>query len=334
MYLKHEPAHVHGAPTKTGVLLVNLGTPSATDYLSMRRYLKEFLSDRRVVEMSPLFWRTLLNGILLQIIPQKSARNYRKIWNTKQNESPLLTLTRAQATALQAELGRDFVVDFAMRYGNPAIEGTLDSLKERGCDRIVVLPLYPQYSSVTTGSVYDALFDGLKKARHIPYLHLVRNYHDHPLYIDALAQSVATATRDLPHQPDMVLLSYHGIPVSYFKSGDPYPCHCWKTSRLLREKMGWAADAVRTTFQSKFGKAEWLTPATDATLAALPAEGYKNVLVLTPGFAADCVETLEEINQAGRETFIHAGGETFTFVPCLNDTPSAIALYAALVKSF
>jgi ferrochelatase len=332
MALKTEPTHVHGVAPKTGVLLANLGTPSATDYWSMRRYLKQFLSDRRVIEMNPLFWQTLLNGVLLQIIPQKSAKNYRKIWNTARNESPLLTISREQATALQAELGQDFVVDFGMRYGQPALADVMDSLKARGCDRVVVIPLYAQYSSVTTASVYDALFAGLTQTRRVPELHLLRTFHDHPLYIDALAESVTAATANLPVKPQMVVMSYHGLPVSYFKNGDPYPCHCWKTSRLLAEKLGLAPDGYRTTFQSKFGKDEWLTPATDATLESLPSEGYKHILVITPGFAADCVETLEEINKAGRESFMEAGGESFTYVPCLNATPAATRLYATLVR--
>lgn len=328
MYLKKEPTYVHNSPSKVGVILANLGTPAATDYFSMRRYLKQFLSDRRVIEMNPLFWRTLLNGVLLQIIPQKSGKNYRKIWNTEKNESPLLTISRNQATALQKKLGPDYVVDFAMRYGNPAIADVMDNLKAKGCDRVVVIPLYPQYSSVTTASVYDALFDGLKRTRYVPHLHLVRNYHDHPVYIKALANSMQDA---LKTNPDLVVMSYHGVPVSYFKGGDPYPCHCWKTSRLLAEELKLAPDAYRTTFQSKFGKAEWLTPATDTTLEALPNEGVKNIVVLTPGFASDCVETLEEINQEARETFLHAGGASFTFVPCLNDNEDAINLFATLV---
>jgi ferrochelatase len=333
MYLKHEPVHVHGQTPKTGVVLANLGTPSATDYFSMRRYLKEFLSDRRVIELPPFLWRTLLNAVLLQTIPQKSARNYSKIWNIAKNESPLLTISRNQATALQTKLGDAFVVDFAMRYGAPAIADVVGTLKAQGCDRLVVIPLYPQYSSVTTASVYDALFDDLKTTRHIPHLHLVRNYHDHATYIDALAASVQTTIKGMASKPDLILMSYHGVPVSYFKKGDPYPCHCWKTSRLLAEKLGLGIDEYRTTFQSKFGKAEWLTPSTDATLKTLPNEGCKNILVLTPGFAADCVETLEEIDKAGRETFMDAGGETFTFVPCLNDSPDAIKMYAELVHA-
>ena len=316
---------------KTGVLLVNLGTPDGTDYASMRRYLSEFLSDRRVIELNPLLWQPILQGPILTFRPSKSGAAYKKIW--MEDGSPLLVYTRAQAKKLAERIGSEqLLVDFAMNYGNPSIASKVDRLVREGCTRIMVLALYPQYSATTTASVYDRTFDALKKLRWQPALRTADAFHDHPAYIKALASSIKDHLDGLDFTPDRVLMSYHGIPKSYFDKGDPYHCHCQKTTRLVAEALGWEDGFAMTTFQSRFGPQAWLQPYTDKTLEALPEEGVKKLVVVSPAFISDCLETLEEIAMEGRDQFMEAGGTHYSVVQCLNDSERAIDLLETLVK--
>lgn len=316
---------------KIGVLLVNLGTPDGTDYWSMRRYLSEFLSDRRVIEVPQAIWQLILQGPILTFRPSKSGHAYKQIW--MEDGSPLLWFTRAQAEKLNARMGNDeLIIDFAMNYGNPSIASKIEKLKDEGCTRILTVPLYPQYSATTTASVNDRTFKALMKMRWQPALRTLPPFHDDPAYIDALCTSLSASLDALDFKPDVLLMSYHGIPKSYFDKGDPYHCHCHKTTRLVREKMGWSEDFIRTTFQSRFGPSEWLQPYTDKTLEALPGEGVKKIAVAAPAFISDCLETLEEIAMQGKESFMEAGGEHFASLPCLNDTDPAIDLLETLVK--
>ena len=320
---------------RIGVLLVNLGTPDGTDYKSMRRYLAEFLTDRRVIEWSPLYWYPILYGIVLNRRPQKSGKLYESIWNKERNESPLRTFTRSQAEKLAASLGKvggRMSIDWAMRYGNPSVEARLKALMREGCDRVLLFPLYPQYSASTTATANDAAFRALLKMRWQPAIRTVPPYHDEPAYIEALAASVKTGLGKLDFEPETVLASYHGIPTSYFEQGDPYHCHCMKTTRLLREVLGWEKERLVATFQSRFGPEEWLKPYTDVTLEELPKRGVKRVAVITPGFASDCLETLEEIAVRGEENFHAAGGEKYAHIPCLNDTPEGMRVIETLVR--
>jgi ferrochelatase len=320
--IPHAPAdHPDVKSGKVGVLLVNLGTPDGTDYASMRRYLREFLMDRRVIEWSRWKWYPILFGIVLNRRPQKVGKAYETIWNREKNESFLRTYTRSQAEKM-AERLRDLpnvVVDWGMRYGNPSIADRLDALKAAGCDRILVFPLYPQYAAATTATVNDKAFDALKAMRWQPALRTVPSYHDHPAYIEALANSITAHLATLDWRPDAVIASFHGIPQSYFEQGDPYYCHCQKTARLLREKLGWDEKRLMVTFQSRFGPEEWLKPYTDKTVEALPSQGVKRIAIFNPGFVSDCLETLEEIGEQAKESFLHHGGEKFTHIPCLND---------------
>lgn len=318
---------------RIGVLLVNLGTPEGTSYWPMRRYLSEFLSDRRVIEWPPAIWQPILQGIVLSSRPRKSGRLYESIWNRERNESPLRTFTRSQAERLGAELaGEDNVlVDWAMRYGKPSIEERLLALKEAGCERVIVFPLYPQYSATTTATVNDAAFDAVKRMRWQPALRTVPPYFDEPIYIDALAKSIESHFAGLDQQPEIVIASYHGVPVSYFKKGDPYHCHCQKTSRLLGERLGWPEGRLLTTFQSRFGPEEWLQPYTDKTVERLAREGVKRIAILNPGFVSDCLETLEEIAVQNREIFLHNGGELFSHIPSLNDSPNGMRVITSVV---
>ncbi len=323
-----------GHPTvrqgKVGVLLINLGTPDGTDYWSMRRYLSEFLSDPRVIEVPMPIWQLILQGPILTFRPAKSGHAYKQVWTD--GGSPLLIYTKAQAEKLNARIGNDaLIVDFAMNYGNPSIASKIDKLKEQGCTRILTVPLYPQYSATTTASVNDRTFKALMKLRWQPALRTLPAFHDDPAYIDALCTSLSASLAALDFQPDVLLMSYHGIPKSYFDKGDPYHCHCHKTTRLVRKKMGWSENFIRTTFQSRFGPQEWLQPYTDKTLEALPGEGVKKVAVAAPAFISDCLETLEEIAMQGKESFIEAGGESFASLPCLNDSDPAIDLLQTLV---
>lgn len=319
---------------KVGVMLVNLGTPDGTDKVSMRRYLKEFLSDRRVIEWSRLFWYPILYGIVLNTRPKKSGHAYEQIWNKELNESPLRTFTRSQGQKL-AEAMKDndhVIVDWAMRYGNPSMESVLTRLREQGCERVLCFPLYPQYAAATTASVNDKFFEALVKTRYMPAVRTVPQYHDEPVYIEALARSIETHLASLSFEPEVVIASYHGIPLSYFKKGDPYHCHCMKTSRLLRERLGWPKERLMTTFQSRFGPEEWLQPYTDKTVEKLAKDGVKSIAVFNPGFASDCLETLEEIAGEAGEIFRHAGGVNFSHIPCLNDSNEGMAVIEHMVR--
>ena len=328
------PSHPPVKHGKIGVLIVNLGTPDATSYWPMRRYLKEFLSDRRVIEVNPVKWWFILNGPVLTKRPFSSGEAYRAIWNEEGDESPLRTITRHQSE----KLGEDFhgeqrvIVDWAMRYGNPSIASRLEGLKERGCERVLLVPLYPQYSAATTATVCDKTFDALKTMRWQPTLRVAPPYYDDPGYIAALAQSMRNSIAGLAFVPEIVIASFHGLPVEYFEKGDPYHCHCQKTARLLREALGWSESKLMITFQSRFGKAEWLQPYTDKTIERLASEGVKRLAVITPGFASDCVETLEEIAMQAREGFIEHGGERFACLPCLNDSAEGMAFLGAHVR--
>lgn len=325
----NHPIIPHG---KVGVLLVNLGTPDGTDRRSMRRYLEEFLSDRRVIETSRLIWYPVLYGIILNTRPQKKGRDYATIWNRERDESPLRTYTRSQAEKLSAALGDGVVVDWGMRYGNPSIASRLDALQAAGCERILIYPLYPQYAAATTATVNDKAFEHLVTKRWQPAIRTVPPYHDDPVYIDALARSVETHVATLDFEPEVVLASFHGIPQSYFRKGDPYYCHCQKTARLLRERLGWDEDRLRVTFQSRFGPEEWLQPYTDKTVEALARSGVKSLAVMTPGFVADCLETIEEIGVENADIFRENGGVNFARIPCLNDDEDGMAVIEHVVR--
>jgi len=331
----YRPAgHPDIAIGKIGVLLINLGTPEATDYWSMRRYLKEFLSDRRVIETNRALWWVILNGIILTTRPTRSGDAYAKIWNKERNESPLKTITRAQAKKTAGAL-RDLpeiVVDWGMRYGLPPVGERIEALKAAGCDRILLFPLYPQYSASTTATVIDAAGDALKSLRWQPAIRTVPPYFDHPIYIAALAQSLKTHIDGLDWKPELILASFHGLPESYFRAGDPYHCHCQKTARLLREALGLPENKLQVVFQSRFGKAEWLKPYAQDTIEGLPAKGVKKLVMIAPGFAADCVETLEEVGIGLKETFEAQGGEKFSLAPCLNDSPESISMLAGIAR--
>ncbi len=330
-----EPVYRHNTADKIGVIVANLGTPDAPTTSAVRRYLKEFLSDQRVVEIPKALWWVILNGIILRTRPKKSAAAYRTIWDTEQNDSPLRLTTKAQAAKLQEQLNwfaqGKYVVTTGMRYGNPSMKDAVRELKEQNCQKIVLLPTYPQYAAATVGTACDKFFEALKDWRFMPTPRVIQPYFDHPDYIDALAESVKAHLDTLDFEPDMIIASYHGIPQFAWDKGDPYPCHCFKTSRLLAEKLNLGPDKFKTTFQSRFGKAEWVKPYTDATLEALPNQGVKNVVVLTPAFHADCLETLEEIAIEAKDTFLEAGGENYSTVPCLNDGKSSIDLFTKLV---
>ena len=327
------PSHPAVPPRRIGVLLVNLGTPDATDYRSMRRYLKEFLSDRRVIEENPIKWWLILNLIILTVRPGRKGKDYEKIWNKEKNESFLKTITRSQAEKLGADLSGDarIVVDWAMRYGNPSIASRLDVLQKAGCDRILVVPLYPQYAAATTATVCDKVFESLATMRWQPALRVAPAWFDEPVYIESLADSLQAGLAKLSFKPDLIIASFHGMPEEYLTKGDPYHCQCAKTTRLLREKLGLGEDALMMTFQSRFGTAEWLKPYTIDTVQALPGKGVKNLAVITPGFAADCLETLEEIAMENAHVFKQAGGENFAAIPCLNDSEAGMAVIRDVV---
>jgi protoporphyrin/coproporphyrin ferrochelatase len=320
--------------SKIGVLLMNLGTPEATSYWPMRRYLKEFLSDRRVIEVNPVLWWFILNGIILTFRPQKSGKAYEKIWNKALNESPLKTITRGQSEKLQEALKDrpEIIVDWAMRYGQPPVAARIEDLKAQGCDRVLLMPLYPQYSAATTATALDKCFDALKTMRWQPAIRSVPPYFEHPAYIEALAKSLKQHIKDLPWKPDLILASFHGLPQAYVTKGDPYYYHCMKTADLLREKMKLSPEQLQVVFQSRFGRAEWLQPYAQGTVEGLPAKGVKNLVMIMPGFSADCVETLEEVAIGLDETFKHAGGANFSAVPCLNDGALLIGMLDTLVR--
>ncbi|WP_069298501.1 ferrochelatase [Neptunicoccus sediminis] len=337
-----KPAHAaadHPAVSfgKVGVIISNLGTPDATDYWSMRRYLSQFLSDRRVIDYARWKWQPLLQLIILSKRPFTSGEAYRSIWNTDKDESPLLTITRNQCEALKETLkglyGDRVEVDFCMRYGNPSTRSVIERMKEKGCDRIVFFPLYPQYSAPTTATANDEAFRALMDMKWQPSIRTVPAYYENPLYIKALAATVKETYAKLDVEPDMLVTSYHGVPIRYLMEGDPYHCHCQKTTRLLREELGLPADKVQLTFQSQFGPEEWLQPYTVEDVARLAREGKKNIAVMAPAFSSDCVETLEEINDEIQDAFKEAGGETFTYIPCLNERPDHVEMMAEIIKS-
>ena len=318
---------------KTGVLLINLGTPDSTSWWDIRKYLKEFLSDRRVIEINPMLWQVILNLIILTFRPSKTAHAYKKIWRKETNESPLLYFTRSQAQKLKNKIGNEkLIVDFAMRYGNPSIKLKLNLLKEAGCENIIILPLYPQYAAATTATVCDEVYRTLMKMRWQPSLQIIPHYESDPVYINGLVKSIEKKVQSINWKPDLIISSYHGIPKKYFDKGDPYHCYCQKTTRLIKEK--YSPINIETTFQSRFGPQEWLTPYTDKTLESLPSQNIKNLLVICPGFASDCVETLEEIDIQGRESFLSNGGENFDLIPCLNDNSDHSDLFEKLISKY
>jgi ferrochelatase len=319
--------------SRIGVLLVNLGTPDATDYWSMRRYLKEFLSDRRVIETNRLLWWFVLNFIVLVRRPRAKGRDYDKIWNRERDEGPLKTITRAQAEKLAAMFAANerIVVDWAMRYGNPSIPSRLQALRAAGCERVSLVPLYPQYAAATTATVADKAFAALARMRWQPALRVAPAYYDDPVYIDAVAASIDADLAKLSWRPELILASFHGIPKEYAEKGDPYPRHCTETTRLLRARLNLDETNFLMTYQSRFGRAEWLQPYTDATVRQLAERGVRNLAVVTPGFAADCLETLEEIAVENAEIFHRAGGKNFRAIPCLNDSSEGMAVIRAIV---
>ncbi len=318
---------------KTGLLLVNLGTPDSTKWLDIRKYLKEFLSDRRVIEVNPILWQIILNLFILNFRPSKTAKAYKEIWMKKENMSPLRYYTIMQTKKLSEKIKeKNIIIDFAMRYGNPSIKSKMKSLQKSGCENIVILPLYPQYAAATTATVCDEVYRTLMDMRWQPSLQIIPHYESEPLYIEALKNSLEKKLSELNWKPDTIVASYHGIPKKYFDKGDPYHCYCQKTTRLLSEQF--KQIPIQTTFQSRFGPQEWLQPYTDKTLENLPTEGKKNVLVICPGFSSDCVETLEEISMQGKESFIKSGGINFDVVPCLNDNDDHINLLQHLAKKF
>lgn len=324
-------------PPKTGVLLINLGTPDATDYWSMRRYLKEFLSDRRVIDINPIKWQIILNLFILTKRPFTSGHAYASIWDKERNESPLMTITRSQSDKIAERMKNRFphvVCEWAMRYGNPSIAKGIQSLLDQGCTKILLYALYPQYCAATSASVYDKAFDFLKTLRWQPAVRTVPTYHDNPVYIKALAQSIQAHLKTLPWTPDRIITSFHGVPKRYLMEGDPYHCYCAKTSRLMREELNWPQEKWQLTFQSRFGPEEWLQPYTDITVENLAREGKaKNILVIAPGFVGDCLETLEELNVLLRDSFISNGGVNFSYVPCLNDSALGIDVLQNIIEN-
>lgn len=320
------PDHPPVPAPRIGVLLVNLGTPDAPDVRAVKRYLGEFLSDRRVVEIPPLLWQPILRGIILRTRPAKSAHAYQQVWS--EDGSPLAAITKAQARALEGAFGAQVTVDWAMRYGRPSIGDRIAALKAAGCERILIAPLYPQYCAATTATANDVAFAALAAMRWQPALRTLPPYHDDPAYIGALKTSVEAGLAALDFVPDALIASFHGMPQRTLVLGDPYHCHCQKTARLLSEALG---REVIVTFQSRFGRAKWLEPATDTTLEALPARGVKRVAIVAPGFSADCLETLEELAIRGRESFLAAGGSDFAYLPCLNADPVGIEMLRTIL---
>ena len=318
---------------KTGVLLINLGTPDSTDWLDIRKYLKEFLSDRRVIEVNPIIWKIILHLFILNLRPSKTAKAYKEIWMKNENMSPLRYYTIMQTKKLLDRISsKNLIVDYAMRYGNPSIKSKILKLQAAGCERLIILPLYPQYAAATTATVCDEVYRVLMEMRWQPSLQIIPHYESEPLYINALVNSIKLKLSKINWKPDLILASYHGIPQKYFDKGDPYHCYCHKTSRLITEEL--KGIEIRTTFQSRFGPEKWLQPYTDKTLESLPKEGKKNIIVICPGFSSDCVETLEEINIQGKESFLSSGGKNFDMIPCLNDNDDHINLLEKLTKRF
>lgn len=327
---KDHPVVPHG---RIGVLLLNLGTPDDTDYWSMRRYLKQFLSDRRVIEVPRLIWWPLLNFVILTTRPGRKGKDYASIWNTEKNEGPLKTITRSQAEKLALALDdQRVVVDFAMRYANPSTEDRVRALQAQGCERVLLVPLYPQYAAATTATACDEAFRALMRLRWQPAVRVAPQYSDDPAYIDALARSIEAHLKTLAWIPERLLASFHGMPQKYLEAGDPYHCQCLKTSRLLRERLGWPTETWLTTFQSRFGNDPWLQPYTDETIKRLAETGIKRMAIVAPGFSADCLETLEELDVENRHIFLGNGGEQFSYIPCLNDSADGMSVIEAIVR--
>lgn len=316
---------------RIGVLLVNLGTPDAATPRAVRRYLAEFLSDPRVIDLPRPLWLPILHGVILNTRPAATAKKYQLIWRHEHNESPLRYYSRAQAEQTRRFFQNHHIIDWAMRYGKPSISERIKALKDQGCARILIVPLYPQYSATTTASVADAVFAALGKMRWQPAIRIAPPFYDHETYIEALAISVRRRISGLDWTPEHIVLSFHGLPQRYFDAGDPYYCHCAKTARLLREEMGWSEAFAPLAFQSKFGRAKWLEPSTTNILKSLAENGARRVAVMTPGFISDCIETLEEINIGARKLFIEAGGDEFDMIACLNDAPETIRLLADII---
>lgn len=323
----------HNEQPKIGVLITNLGTPKSPTPKALRHYLAEFLSDPRVIEFPRLLWKFILHGIILRVRPRRSAAAYKTVW--REEGSPLMIYTKAQQKKLSAALNKEYsqqvLVDFAMRYGSPSISERLEYFQQQGVRKLLVVPLYPQYCAATSASTFDAIANDFSQRRWLPDLRFISHYHDYPPYIDTVAQSIRQF-RETHGTADKLLFSYHGIPLRYLHKGDPYHCECYKTSRLIAEKLGLNKDEYLTVFQSRFGREEWLKPYTDATLKSLPSQGIKSVQIVCPGFAADCLETIEEIGEENREYFIAAGGEKYQYIPALNARDSHIDMLAGLVK--
>lgn len=327
------PDHPAIPAPKVGVLLLNLGTPDATDFWSVRRYLKEFLSDPRVIDTPKWLWWPILNLVILNVRPQKSGHAYAQIWDKTHNDSPLRIISQEQTAALAERMAADgVVVDYAMRYGNPSTQSVLEKMQKQGCTKILLVPLYPQYSATTTATANDKAFDALKQMRWQPAVRTAPAYFEDPKYIETLGNSIRDGVAALDFEPDLVITSYHGMPVTYLKKGDPYHCQCYKTTRLVREYLGWPREKIMVTFQSRFGPTQWLEPYTDKTLEALPGKGIKKVAILAPAFSADCIETLEEIAMGGKDTFLEAGGEKFAYIPCLNASPGGMDMIESMVR--
>jgi protoporphyrin/coproporphyrin ferrochelatase len=331
--MERNPVTQDARKERVGVLLVNLGTPDSADAKGVRAYLKEFLSDPRVIENQGLYWKLVLNGIILNTRPARKARDYQKIWNTENNESPLKTITRAQSDKLATAIADHdhVVVDWAMRYGNPSIRSRIDALTAQGCDRILVVPLYPQYSAATSATVCDEVFRVFGEMRAQPTLRVTPPYYDDPDYIDALAVSINAHLATLPFQPELIVASFHGMPQKYVDKGDPYAVQCMATTDALRQRLGLEPSKLLLTFQSRFGFDEWLKPYTDKTIKKLASDGVRRLAVVMPGFSADCLETLEEIAQENAEIFKHNGGEQFAAIPCLNDSDPGMDVIRQLV---
>ena len=318
---------------KTGVLIINLGTPDSTSWLDIRRYLKEFLSDKRVIEVNPFIWQIILNFFILNFRPSKTAKAYKEIWMKKENISPLRYYTVRQSEELGKKIGNEkILVDYAMRYGNPSIKSKIHKLKESGCENLIILPLYPQYAAATTATVCDEVYRTLLKMRWQPSLQIIPHYESNSFYIEGLVNSIEKKLNEISWKPELIIASFHGIPQTYFEKGDPYQCYCQKTTRLITEKF--KKIPIKTTFQSRFGPQKWLQPYTDKMFESLPGDNIKNILVICPGFSSDCVETLEEINIQGKETFMKSGGKNFDLIPCLNDNDDHINLLENLVKKY
>ncbi|MGY6634355.1 MAG: ferrochelatase [Alkalilacustris sp.] len=334
--MPHAPADHPAVPAaKVGILIANLGTPDNYDYWSMRRYLNEFLSDRRVIDYSPWLWQPILQLVVLTKRPFSSGANYKSIWNEDKGESPLMTITKEQVAAIRtqmhAQYGDRVMVDFCMRYGNPSTPSKVKAMVAAGCEKVLFFPLYPQYAGATTATANDQFFRALQAEKWQPSVRTVAPYFEHPAYSEALAQSVERAWAAAEEPPEVLVASYHGVPKRYLMEGDPYHCQCQKTTRLLRERLGWPEDRIVTTFQSRFGPEEWLKPYTVEEVARLAETGVKRLAVIAPAFSADCIETLEEINEEIHESFEEAGGEHFTYIPCLNSDDAHIKALCAVI---